>query len=516
MDFNAFDTSSILLGLLATVLFAECVILFVKAHSLKSKMDAEVESIRADEKLKYEKKAAELEINLKEQGLELKSEYEDLLSHAREAKHEIDLRLSELERQKAAAIRAEEEARTEYARFAGMKENHRRMAKEYADKLASIKHAGIEEIRRAAKIELEKKCAEDLAEYRNEIIREGMRDAEDKSKRILADAMRRMAPGYTQEITTKIVKIPDEAMKGRLIGKDGRNIRSFESAAGASLIIDETPDSVMVSCFDPARREIAVSALESLISDGRINPASIEAAVSNAEKSIGDKFLQWGLDALEESGAGKADPKIAELLGRLNFHLSLNQNTLAHSVETAKLAALIAAEFNSDTQAARRAGLFHDIGKAMASGQEVSHAIAAAKILAQCGESDEVVNAVEAHHNEVEMKTLTAAIVQIADSISSSRPGARMEATEGYLRRVRAMEEIALSFEGVSKAYAIQSGREIRVAVSPDVLNDVETADLAKAIKEKIENSLETPVPVRIVVVRESRFTLTASPKQDA
>ncbi len=515
MDFDAFDTSSILLGLLATVLFAECIILFIKAHSLKSKMDVEVESIRADEKLKYEKKAAELEINLKEQGLELKAEYEDLLSRAREAKHDIDLRLSELERQKAAAVRAEEEAKTEYARFAGMKENHRRKAKEYADKLASLKHAGIEEIRRAAKIELEKKCAEDLAEYRNEILRDGIRDAEDKSKRILAETMRRIAPGYTQELCARVVKIPDEAMKGRLIGKDGRNIRSFESAAGATLIIDETPDSVMVSCFDPARREIAVSALESLISDGRINPSSIEAAVDRAEKSIEEKFLQWGQNALEEAGAGRADTKIVELLGKLNLHLSLNQNTLAHSVETAKIAALIAAEFNADTLAARRAGLFHDIGKALTSLQESSHAKAAAKILSECGESDEVVNAVEAHHNEVEMKTLTAAIVQIADGISSSRPGARMEATEGYLGRVRALEELALSFEGVSKAYAIQSGREIRVAVSPDVLNDIETADLAKAIKSKIESTLENPLPVRITVVRESRFTLTAAPKQD-
>jgi len=512
MDFQALDTLSIILGFLATFLFAECIILFIKGHSLKNKMDAEIESIRHEEKLKSEKREAELEIAYKERDLELKAEYEDLLSAARSAKRELDEKAAELDVKTRSAARAAEISEMEYTRYARMKEDCSVRAREYADKLVSISRLSPEEIRREAKITIEKKCEEDLRAYREEILKERSKNVEDEAKRILADAMQRISAKHAQETSTCIIKIPDEAMKGRLIGKDGRNIRSFEALTGATLIIDETPDSVMISCFDPARRETAKLALEALIKDGRINPSTIEEHTAWAKAEIAQSALKWGRDAAESIGITKISDEVAELLGRLNLHLSLNQNTLEHSLEVAKLCGLIAAELNCDVNLAKRAGLFHDIGKTCEASEDFSHARAAAKILADAGESADVINAVESHHNEVIKTSLTASILQIADTLSGSRPGARMEATEGYIQRIKMLENIALSFEGVSSAYAIQAGREVRVIVSPELLSDVETAELVKKIRSQIESTMESAIPIKVTVIREQRFTLTAKP----
>ncbi len=501
-----FDILSIVLGGLATLLFAECIILFIKGHSLKNKMDAEVEGIRYEEKLKYEKKEAELQIHLKAQELELKSDYEDLLAAARQAKREIEDKLSEAKINSDRAQRASEMREQEFTRFARMKEDYSIKMQEYVAKLTSLSSLSVEEIRQIAKIEIEKKCVLDLQDYRNEILSAGIRDIEEESKGILINAMQRISAKLTQEITTCIVKIPDEAMKGRLIGKEGRNIRSFEAATGTTLLIDETPDSVMISCFDPARREVAKIALENLVKDGRVNPVSIEECVKDAQENIKDLTYKWGCDAVEALNLSRVNPDIVELVGKLNLHLSLNQNSLEHSVEVAKLAGLIAAELNCDVNLAKRAGLFHDIGKACVNDDE-SHSKAGARVLRAANENEILVNAVEAHHNEVDKLDIYATIVQMADTISATRPGARMDASDGYIQRIKTLEQSALAFEGVANAYVIQAGKELRVVVLPDVINDLDATELLKKIRLKIEESLDTSIPVKITLIREQRFS---------
>ena len=486
MEFDAYDWNSIILGLLATCLFAECIILLVRVNSLKNSSLAEAEKIRTDEKLKYEKKGNELEMLYKEREIELKSEYEDLLSMAKAAKREQDEKLAELDARIRDAKFASERAEAEYARFSAVREDFRNSARQYAEKLAGLANLDVERMREEAKREVRKKCMEDLSLYKSEILEKSKREIDAEARRILVDSMQRMVPQLPQSATVSMVKIPDEAMKGRIIGKEGRNIRVFESETGTTLVIDETPEYVFVSSFNPTRREIAKTALEALVSDGRINPSTIEQAV-------------------ESLGLARVNPEIVSLLGRLNFHSSLNQNTLEHSVETARIAGMIAAEINCDPSTAKRAGLFHDIGKAV-SDQNLSHARAGAAALLKCGESETVANAVEAHHSEVEARSIYALIVQAADALSATRRGARMEAMEGYIKRVRSLEGIALSFEGVSNAYVIQAGRELRVMVSPDAVGDIEAREIARKIREKVEQSVDSAFPVKVTLVRERRY----------
>ncbi len=506
MEFEIYDWNSIILGLLATCLFAECIILLVRVNSLKNSMRTESEKIRTEEKLKYEKKNNELEMLYKEREIELKSEYEDLLSMAKAAKREEEEKIADLDAKIRNAKFAASRAEAEYARYSAVREEYRKSADRYAVKLAGLANLDVEKLREEAKREVQKKCIEDLSLYKSELLEKSKREIDNKAQRILVDSMQRIIPQLPQSLTVSMIKIQDEAMKGRMIGKEGRNIRSFESETGTTLVIDETPDYVFVSSFNPVRREIAKMALESLLADGRINPTTIEQAVAAARREIEDKTFSYGAEALDSLGITRVAPELTALLGKLNFHSSLNQNTLEHSIETACLAGLIASEINCDVMTAKRAGLFHDIGKVV-SDQNLSHAKAGAALLLKYGESPDVVNAVEAHHSEVEAESVYAIIVQTADALSATRRGARMEATEGYIKRVKSLEGIALSFEGVASAYVLQAGRELRVMVSPDAVNDIEAHEIAKKIREKIEQSVDNSFPVKITLVRERRYT---------
>ena len=512
MNLEIFDWNSIVLGVLAACLFAECIILVVRVNSLRNKMEAEAETIRNDELVKYEKKRNELEMLLKEREIEMKSEYEDMLSLARVAKREQDEKLAEAKIRVQNAERAVERADAEFTRFAKMREDYRRKSEEYAVKLAQLAKLDIEDIRAVAKREIEKKCVEDLALYRSAVLEKSKKTADDDAQRILVDSMQRIATSLPQSVQACAVKIPDDAMKGRLIGREGRNIRSFEAATGTTLVIDETPDSVSVSSFNPVRREAAKIALEMLIADGRINPATIEQAAETAKKNMEQHVYDIGAKAAEDLGLARVHPDVLSTLGKLSFHLSLNQDTLAHSVETAKLCALIAAELNCDTSIAKRAGLFHDIGKALPD-SDLSHAKAGAALLAHSGESETIVNAVESHHGEVGAASVYAVILRVADTLSATRPGARMEATEGYIRRIKTLESIALEFDGVAGAYVLQAGRELRVVVSPDAVSDVEAQEIAGKIRRKIEETVDNALAVKIILIREQRFTEFAKPK---
>ncbi|MDJ0791000.1 MAG: ribonuclease Y [Acidimicrobiia bacterium] len=330
-------------------------------------------------------------------------------------------------------------------------------------------------------------------------------EAERRSRRILATAIQRMASDVVSETTISAVALPSDDMKGRIIGRDGRNIRTFEAVTGVDLIVDDTPESVAVSTFDPVRREIARRALERLVEDGRIHPTSIEEAYEKARDEIEQSIRDSGEWAMLEVGITRLHPELATLVGRLRYRTSYGQNVLNHLVESAHVAGMLASELGVDSTEAMRAAFLHDIGKAVSHEVGGSHALIGAEIARRFGEDAAIVHAIEAHHNEVEPRTLTAVLVQAADAVSAARPGARREALESYVRRLERLEEIAQGFDGVEKVFALQAGREVRVVVDPGILDDVGSKDLARKIARKLEDDLQYPGQIEVTVIREYR-----------
>lgn len=330
-------------------------------------------------------------------------------------------------------------------------------------------------------------------------------DSTAKSAEILATAIQRMAVDYVSESTVSVVSLPSDEMKGRIIGREGRNIRSFEKASGVDLIIDDTPEAVVLSCFDPIRREIARLSLEKLISDGRIHPGRIEEVIEKTGKEMDDHLVKVGEKAFLEANIHNISPNIIKILGRLKYRTSYGQNVLQHSIETAWICGIMAAELGLNQEMARRAGLLHDIGKAIDHEFDGSHAVIGANIARKNGECKTVINAIEAHHEDVSPDTVYAALVQASDAISGARPGARREMLESYMQRLSKLEEIAGSIEGVNKSYAIQAGRELRIIVEPTNVNDESAAFIAQDIASKIEKEVQYPGTIKVTVIRETR-----------
>lgn len=330
-------------------------------------------------------------------------------------------------------------------------------------------------------------------------------EAEKRARKIVAIAVQRVASEETSEHSVSVVTLPNDEMKGRIIGRDGRNIRAFEAATGTTLIVDDTPESVVISCFDPIRREVAKLTLEKLIGDGRIQPARIEEMFEKSKSEIDKALREAGEWALMELGITDMHPEMVKVLGRLNYRTSYGQNVLKHLVEAAHVAGVIASELGTDPQLAKRCTLLHDIGKAITHEVEGSHALIGAELARRLKESPAVIHAIEAHHGEVEPRTIEAVIVQTADAISGSRPGARRETIEQYIKRLERLEAIAESFEGVEKCYALQAGREVRVMVKPEEIDDVQAEVVARDIAKKIEEELQYPGQIKVTVIREKR-----------
>jgi len=467
---------------------------------------------------------------------------EELMGDARRRAQETLSRADEQARAKAQAFREREEAALEHRRLeigvheqrleqreATLEQRASNLAQRETLLLQRERETGdsrleADRLREQARSELEQLAGFDAKAAKEQLLQrvedEGRRDAmvllrdletkareeaDRRARRILTSTIQRLASEVVTETTVSVVPIPSDDMKGRIIGRDGRNIRAFEAVTGVNIIVDDTPEAVALSAFDPVRREVARLALERLIADGRIHPASIEDAYEKALAEVEQSVRDAGEWAMLEVGISRLHPELINLLGRLKYRLSYGQNVLNHLVETAKVAGMLASEVGVDAAQARRAAFLHDIGKAVSHELGGSHALVGAEIARRFGEDAAVVHAIEAHHNEVEPRTLTAVIVQASDGVSAARPGARREAVESYVHRLERIEEIAGAFPGVERVYAMQAGREVRVVVDPGTIDDLGAGDLARRISRRLEEDLQYPGQIQVTVIRELR-----------
>jgi len=401
----------------------------------------------------------------------------------------------------------EKEFREKVEKFKKIRESLESLRQESLDRLEKISKLSKEEAKKELLDAAEKEYQREILERMKKLEAEGWQKFEKKAKEILALAIQKTAVSQSQELTTTTVALPNEEIKGRIIGKEGRNIRTLERLTGVEIVVDETPEAVVISGFDPVRRQVAKTALEKLIHDGRIQPARIEETVQTAQSEINSQIKEAGETAVYDTGLVGLDPKLVQLLGRLRFRTSYGQNVLLHSIEVAHLANALAAELGANARVAKKAGLLHDIGKAVDHQIEGSHTDIGIKILEKFKVEPEVILAMKSHHEEYPYETLEAIVVQTADAISGSRPGARKDTIENYLKRLGDLENIATSFGGVEKAWALQAGREIRVFVKPEEIDDLGAKKLARDIADRIQEELRYPGEIKVNVIRESRVT---------
>jgi ribonucrease Y len=352
---------------------------------------------------------------------------------------------------------------------------------------------------------VEDESRNDMARRIREVEDEMQAEADNRARDLIAMAIQRVASEYVSDVTISVIPLPTDELKGRIIGRNGRNIRAFELASGVDVVVDDTPEAVTISSFDPVRREVARRALEKLVLDGRIHPARIETLITDAQKEVEQVIREEGERAAYDAGVAGLHPEVTKMLGRLKFRTSYGQQQLAHAVETARLSSVLAAELGANVEIAKAGGLLHDLGKAMDHEMEGTHATLGAEFCRRYNVPPKVVNCIESHHHEVPQECVEAIIVEAADAISGARPGARRESLESYLKRVRTLEDIANSFEGVSQSYALQAGREVRIIVKPDDIDDLSAIRLSKDIAKKIEESMQYPGQIKVTVIRETR-----------
>ena len=501
---------------IAIFLITAIVFTFVGMFARKKIAESKFKSAENEAKQIIEMAKIEAENNKKEEIFKAK---EEILSARKDLDDEIRERRGEVQQQERRLIQKEEnlERKLETAdkkeRDLVKKEEELEARKEEIKEIADKQMAELQRISGLSQEEAKKKLLSELEKTMTAEKAAVIRDFESKTKEeavksareIVGYAIQKCAADHTSETTVSIVSLPNDDMKGRIIGREGRNIKALETLTGIDLIIDDTPEAVVISGFDPLRREVAKIALEKLIEDGRIHPSKIEEMVEKAKEEVENTIKEEGERAVLETGVVGLHPDLVKLLGKLRYRTSYGQNVLNHSIEVSNLARIMAEELGLDPKLARRAGLLHDIGKALDHDMEGTHVEIGVEILKKYKENDKVINAVQAHHGDVEPKTIEAVLVQAADAISASRPGARRETLENYIKRLEALENIADSFEGVEKSFAIQAGREIRIIVKPEKISDDQMVVMARDVAKKVEDEMEYPGQIKVNLVRETR-----------
>lgn len=479
---------------------------------LKPRMEAEIAAVEAE--LAQKRQAAEREAEAilrasREEAQEIRQEAENVIKRRYEdlarAEERVDRRSAN---QDKTATKLEAREQMLNKRQSNLDKRQNEMAnlqEEQRLKLEEIAGLTSADARALLIEKVEKEAQQDLARVIREIENRAKESAEDQARKTIAMAIQRLATDQVADMVVSVVPLPSDEMKGRIIGRNGRNIRAFEQAAGVDIIVDDTPEAVTVSSFDPVRREVARRALAKLITDGRIHPARIEKLIQDAQSEVDAVIKEAGEQAAYEANVHGLHPEILKTLGRLKFRTSYGQNQLQHAVEASHIAAMLAAELGADIEMAKMGALLHDLGKAMDHDQEGTHAQIGADFAKRFKVPPLVVNAIASHHHEVEQETVEAILVETADAISGARPGARRESLENYIKRVRTLEEIATSFPGVESAYALQAGREIRILVKPNQIDDLEAVRLSKEISRNIEDNMQYPGQIQVTVIRETR-----------
>ena len=498
--FIAASVAIVVLGFVGIVLPARRKAEEIKAEAVRLRDDIqkEIETKRKEVLLEAKDEAHRMRAEVEAENREKRAEIQRLERRLTQKEEQLDRRLDGLENKERALSAKETEA-------AKLKEELDRVVARQRSELERMSGLTPEEARNILLKIIEDETRHDAAKLIRDIEAEAKEEADKRARHIVTLALQRCAVDQTSETTVSVVPLPGDEMKGRIIGREGRNIRAFETLTGVDLIIDDTPEAVVLSAFDPIRREIARIALSNLISDGRIHPGRIEEMITKAGAEVEVKVRESGERAIFETGVTALDPEMVKLLGKLRFRTSYGQNVLDHSIEVAHLAGAMAAELGANVALARRAGLLHDLGKAVDFEVEGPHAVISADLCRKFREHPEVIHAVGSHHHDEEPQTVEATLVAVADAVSASRPGARRETLETYVKRLQKLETIADSFAGVDKSFAVQAGREIRVMVRPTDLDDDGAAKLARDTAKKIQEEMEFPGQIKITVIRETR-----------
>ena len=476
-----------------------------KAEDLINKANKEIEKSKRDAAIQLKEDQHKAKMELDKEIREKKAEAKAAEDRLMQRESNIDKRDELIQKRESTLDEREEKLNARLAEIQDEKSKVEEIKNEQLDLLEKISGFNREKAREQVMKQVREAMNKEIAEYMHEREDEAKLEADKNARELIVSSMQRYAADIANDQTVTVVGLPNEEMKGRLIGREGRNIRTIEAVTGVDLIIDDTPEAVVLSSFDPLRREIARVTLDTLIKDGRIHPTRIEEVYDKVCKDMKNEIIQYGQDAIFELGLTKFDAELIELVGKLHFRTSYGQNVLDHSIEVGRLSGLIAGELGEDVVLAKRAGLLHDIGKAIDHEIEGSHVDIGVEIAKKHHENDIVINAIASHHGDAAVTSVISTIVAIADALSASRPGARNDSLENYIKRLEQLEEVGNNIEGVDKAYALQAGRELRVIVKPEEVDDMEVHKIAREVKEKIEENMKYPGTIKITVVRETR-----------
>ena len=476
-----------------------------KAETMIANAKKEIEKAKRDAAIEQKEEAHKLKMDLDKEIRERKEELKESENRLLQREASIDKRDEMYQKREAALDEREEKLSDRQVEIQNEKSKVEEIKKEQLELLEKISGFSKEKAREQVMSQVRENMSKEIAEYIHERENEAKLQADKVAREYIVSSMQRYAADIANDQTVTVIDLPTDEMKGRIIGREGRNIRTIEAITGVDLIIDDTPEAVVISSFDPLRREIARVTLESLIKDGRIHPTRIEELYDKVCKDMKQKIIEYGQEATFEVGLTKFDPALIETIGKLHFRTSYGQNALQHSIEVAQLAGLIAGELGENVNLAKRAGLLHDIGKAIDHEIEGSHVDIGVDIAKKYKEDEVVINSIASHHGDTQANSVIATIVAIADALSASRPGARNDSLENYIKRLSQLEEVGNEIKGVDKTYAVQAGRELRVIVKPEEVDDLEAHKIAREVKEKIEATMKYPGTIKITVVRETR-----------